>query len=253
MEAVKQDGYTLKYVKEQTPELCMEAVKQDGYALYYVKVQTPELCMEAVKKDGGALRYVKEQTPEICKEAVKQNANALEYVKDKDCLKKYMKDLKKEKTTNSKQKVIDYLVYLHQKNIDLLTSTIIERDDEINILKNSIKKQQDIKNQEEQVNKNSPEYFLEKAKFILKERRLKYGDNYKVNGKLLNILFGHVDEQLTDKEEEILFTKEYLFIQIVNKLTRYCNNIKHGDQDSLIDLINYCAILSSVDADLNNI
>ena len=37
MEAVKQDGATLQFVKEQTKEICMEAVKQDGIALQYVK------------------------------------------------------------------------------------------------------------------------------------------------------------------------------------------------------------------------
>ena len=36
MQAVKQNGYALQYVKEQTLELCMQAVKQDGYALRYV-------------------------------------------------------------------------------------------------------------------------------------------------------------------------------------------------------------------------
>ena len=45
LEAVKQDGWALQYVKEQTPEICLEAVKQDGYALRYVKKQTPEICL----------------------------------------------------------------------------------------------------------------------------------------------------------------------------------------------------------------
>ena len=36
LEAVKQDGYALRYVKEQTVEICLEAVKQNGYALQYV-------------------------------------------------------------------------------------------------------------------------------------------------------------------------------------------------------------------------
>jgi len=52
LEAVKQDGYALKYVKEQTPEICLAAVKQDGHALRYVKEQTPEICLAAVKQYG---------------------------------------------------------------------------------------------------------------------------------------------------------------------------------------------------------
>ena len=37
LEAVKQNGFALQYVKEQTPEICLEAVKEDGYALQYVR------------------------------------------------------------------------------------------------------------------------------------------------------------------------------------------------------------------------
>jgi hypothetical protein len=82
LEVAKQDGYVLKYVKEQTPEICFEAVKQDGLALKFVKNQTPEICFEAVKNKGFALIFIKEQTTEICLEAVKQNGLALQYVKN---------------------------------------------------------------------------------------------------------------------------------------------------------------------------
>ncbi|KKP53292.1 MAG: hypothetical protein UR43_C0005G0001, partial [candidate division TM6 bacterium GW2011_GWF2_33_332] len=37
--AVKQNGYALKYVEHQTPELCLAAVNQYGYALQFVKHQ----------------------------------------------------------------------------------------------------------------------------------------------------------------------------------------------------------------------
>ena len=60
LEAVKQNGVTLRYVNEQTEEICLEAVKQDGYALRYVNEQTEEICLEAVKQNGVALRYVNE-------------------------------------------------------------------------------------------------------------------------------------------------------------------------------------------------
>jgi hypothetical protein len=82
LEAVKQNGHALKYVKEQTEEMCLEAVKQNGFALMHVKEKTEEMCLEAVKKDGAALKYVKEQTEEMCLESVKQDENALKYVKE---------------------------------------------------------------------------------------------------------------------------------------------------------------------------
>ena len=83
LEAIKHDGYSLRYVKEQTETICLEAVKQDGDSLGYVKEQTETICLEAVKQDGDSLGYVKEQTETICLEAVKQNGDSLKYVKDK--------------------------------------------------------------------------------------------------------------------------------------------------------------------------
>ena len=82
LEAVRQDGRMLRYVKDQTPEICLAAVKQNGCALKYVKEQTPEICLEAVRQNGFALEYVKEQNPEICLAAVRQNWKALQYVKE---------------------------------------------------------------------------------------------------------------------------------------------------------------------------
>ena len=46
LEAVKQDGYALRYVKEQSEAVCLEAVKQDGYALQYVKEPSEAVCLE---------------------------------------------------------------------------------------------------------------------------------------------------------------------------------------------------------------
>ena len=80
--AVKQNGDSLQYVKEQTEEICLKAIKQDGMSLQYVKEQTEKICLEAVKVNGYSLRYVKEQTENICLEAVKQNGMSLQYVKD---------------------------------------------------------------------------------------------------------------------------------------------------------------------------
>jgi hypothetical protein len=37
MAAVKQNGDALRYVREQSPEICMAAVKQNGDTLQYVR------------------------------------------------------------------------------------------------------------------------------------------------------------------------------------------------------------------------
>ena len=38
LEAVKKYGDALRYVKEQTPEICIEAIEQDKSAIEYVDV-----------------------------------------------------------------------------------------------------------------------------------------------------------------------------------------------------------------------
>jgi len=62
IKAVESDGYALRYVKDQTPEVCLKAVESDGDALQYVKDQTPEVCLKAVESDGYALQYVDTST-----------------------------------------------------------------------------------------------------------------------------------------------------------------------------------------------
>jgi hypothetical protein len=102
-------GEALRYVKNQTPELCLEALRQDGYSIRYVKNQTPELCLEAVKKNGRALRYVNTQTEEMCMIAVRQESYTLIDVKnqtDEICLEAVRKN----------HDVIQYIRDLNQRN-----------------------------------------------------------------------------------------------------------------------------------------
>ena len=80
LEAVKNSGIALEFVTKQTDEICLEAVKNYGFALKFVKNQTDEICIEAVKNNGLALEFVTKQTDEICLEAVKNIASALEFV-----------------------------------------------------------------------------------------------------------------------------------------------------------------------------
>ena len=96
----KLDGYQkIDYALFIRPDLFsnefIEAVKQNGLALKYVKKQTNELCLEAVKQNGCALQYVKIQTSEICLEAVKQNINSLKYINIKHIkfINKYLKTI----------------------------------------------------------------------------------------------------------------------------------------------------------------
>jgi len=72
----------LQYVKEQTPELCMMAIKQAPWAIEYVKEQTRELCIAAVTRNGFTIGGIKEQTDELCRIAVEKNPWAIKYIKN---------------------------------------------------------------------------------------------------------------------------------------------------------------------------
>jgi len=54
----------------KTAKLCLEAVKQNGYSLKFVpeKFKTAKLCLEAVKQNSYAFQFV----PEAIKEKVKK-------------------------------------------------------------------------------------------------------------------------------------------------------------------------------------
>ena len=79
---VQKNGYALKFIKEQTEEMCRLAVQQDGNALLNVKEPSEELCRLAVQQNGHALLYVKEPSEEVCRLAVQQNGWAIQYMKE---------------------------------------------------------------------------------------------------------------------------------------------------------------------------
>ena len=81
LESIRENKYTLEFVMDWNDEdYCLAAVKNNGFALQFVKEQTEEICLVAVKGNGLALQFVEEQTEEICLAAVKQSGEALEYI-----------------------------------------------------------------------------------------------------------------------------------------------------------------------------
>jgi len=78
--AILQNGNALEYVKEQTYDICLIAVKNYGRAIKFVRNQTKELCLIAVRANGFNIQHIVDQTEELCIEAVKKYGNALPYV-----------------------------------------------------------------------------------------------------------------------------------------------------------------------------
>jgi ABC-type Fe3+ transport system substrate-binding protein len=68
--AVKQNGYALRYVSEQTEEICLAAVQQNGYALQFVSETIMQsLLEEEIEIDG------KKFSKSTIKEALKNYIN----------------------------------------------------------------------------------------------------------------------------------------------------------------------------------
>jgi hypothetical protein len=83
MEAIKQNGYTIEFVKNKTNDMYIAAVQQNEHVLCYIIEQTEEICLEAVKETGEALEHVKNKTYKICMAAIKQSADSLKHVKNR--------------------------------------------------------------------------------------------------------------------------------------------------------------------------
>lgn len=80
LDAVRENGLVIKYIKNPTLSVCIEAIKQNWLAFYMIVDKNYKICFEAVKQNGLLLKYIKDQDEKICKEAVYENPQALEYV-----------------------------------------------------------------------------------------------------------------------------------------------------------------------------
>ena len=80
LEAVKQDGYAIKFIENPSLKVQLEAVKQDGDAIELIKNPSLEVQLEAVKQKGCAIKYIKGPSLEVQLEAVKQDGYDIQYI-----------------------------------------------------------------------------------------------------------------------------------------------------------------------------
>jgi hypothetical protein len=80
--AVKQDGRTIKYMKNPSEKLKLAAVKQNGLAIKYIKNPSEEIQLSAVKQNGLAIKYIKNPSERVQLSAIKQDWPAIEYIKN---------------------------------------------------------------------------------------------------------------------------------------------------------------------------
>jgi len=80
---------------------------------------------------------------------------------------------------------------------------------------------------------------------LFKQRNALYGDNYKLFGKIMVLMFQNKPVTLTTEAD---FNRFALYVQIVGKVTRYANQFaKGGHEDSLDDNSVYSQMLQEID------
>jgi hypothetical protein len=81
IDIIKNNVYLLKFIDNQTDELCKSALKYNGLGLEYIKNKTYELSLIAVEQNGLALEYVNpDDNYKLALNAVKQNPYAIKFV-----------------------------------------------------------------------------------------------------------------------------------------------------------------------------
>lgn len=81
LERVKADGWSIRYVAEQTPKLCRIAIEKSPMNIVFIRRQDDELCKEAVRRDPTTIIYIRELTPEICIEAIRNGLPKRDLIK----------------------------------------------------------------------------------------------------------------------------------------------------------------------------
>lgn len=76
----------LRYIPDQTHEICISALFQDAWALRLIRRQTHNLCKFAVLRDPSALQFVRQQTISVCFTAIMIEPASIQYVHDQTTL-----------------------------------------------------------------------------------------------------------------------------------------------------------------------
>ena len=84
LEAVKQNEYAINYIKNPDKDVQLEAVKQNKFVIYNITNPDKDVQLEAVKQDAFTIMYIKNPDKDVQLEAVKQDAFTIMYIKNPD-------------------------------------------------------------------------------------------------------------------------------------------------------------------------
>ena len=82
LEAVKENGWAIEFIENPSEEVKLAAVKQRGFSIYYIKNPSEKIQLEAVKQRGWSIKYIENPSEKVQLEAVKQNGWAIQFIKN---------------------------------------------------------------------------------------------------------------------------------------------------------------------------
>ena len=80
LEAVKQNGNAIEYIKNPSKEVQLEAVRENGYAIQWIENPSEEVQLAAVNQNWNAIRYIENPSEATQLKAVRKNSWAIQYI-----------------------------------------------------------------------------------------------------------------------------------------------------------------------------
>jgi len=82
LQAVQQDGWSIRYLKNPSEAVQLAAVQENGWAIKCLKNPSEAVQLAAVQQDGWAIGYLKNPSEAVQLAAVQQHGWAIEYIEN---------------------------------------------------------------------------------------------------------------------------------------------------------------------------
>jgi hypothetical protein len=82
IEALKENGRAIRYIRNPSEEMQLAAVTADGLAIEWIEGPSEAVQLAAVKNNSYALQYIKNPSEQVKLEAVKECGESIQYIKN---------------------------------------------------------------------------------------------------------------------------------------------------------------------------
>ena len=78
--AVKEDGYSIRFIPNPSKAVQLAAVTKDGYSIQYIHAPSEKVQLAAVKQNGYSIQYIFNPSEKVQLAAVKENGYSIRYI-----------------------------------------------------------------------------------------------------------------------------------------------------------------------------